>query len=155
MNIPELERVFILKIAVKHDRGVWLKIAIRSGQPLNELHRMIQEQFAYDSGDRYAFKIPPEGRSGRARQWLAAYYTPGAESRFTARLNIIPGDAAKIPVNALGKKSRTRFAYLAGHAEDPMFWREHIVYVEEDAAEDEGHPYPMVVDRAGFPEPLM
>ena len=144
-------QLFIFKVAVKDDRGVWLRIIMRADQSLDQLHRMIHKGFGYDNSAGYLFKIPPEGRSGTARKWLSRYYSHPAALQESADESLY--DAALTDLSGLELKSRFRFEYLTGK-QDRISWREHLVIVEEDQADDQCDSYPQIIDQKGVPAPL-
>ncbi len=74
----------------------------------------------------YVFRIPPEGRSGTARKWLARNYTRPEWYRKMEDFHEEPRDATITRLDELSLKSRMRFEYLAGKGDVSML-REHLV----------------------------
>ncbi len=145
--------VFIFKVAVKNDRGVWVKVAIRADYSLESLHPVISEEFMYPECDGYAFRFFPEGRSGTARKWLAKYYT---RQEWMDQFNFAhdsPGDVNAVTIGDLQLKARNRFEYLTGFGK-VLNWREHLITVEQDNLGDDFLQYPAVLDKKGIPKPL-
>lgn len=170
--------VYLLKLSVKNDRGVWRKIVVRADHTLDELHGIICRSLNYGQVSGYAFRIPPEGRSGTARKWLSWYYThPTMFGLFVDDLMDNNGDqeakkesgpikgnlresttpdlrdATVTELRELNLRSRMRFEYLTGHG-NVSSWREHVVYIEKDDAGDLVEISPVILEEKGVPEPL-
>lgn len=149
MNLP----IYLFKVIVKNDRGVWRRLALRSDQSLRVLHSCINESFSYGDVSGYCFKIPPEGRSGTARKWFATYYTdPAIFDQFHDVVNP-PLDAESAVIGSLELKPRMKFEYATGYGV-PDNWRDHLVSVEENQAGNLWNRYPVIIEIEGVPEPM-
>jgi len=126
-------QVYCLKVALRHQPGLWRRIEIQGKQTLADLHAMLVDAFGYDAWDHMGgFRRRVRRGSGRRyREVDLGEVDPEgggrAADRHIAGLGLKPGDTLQ-------------YVYDFGD------WIEHIITVEEIGEAEKGALYPRIVD---------
>lgn len=144
--------VYILKIRIKSESGIWRRIAVRADQTLVDLHHGICNSFGYECDENvgYVFSLPPEGRSGTARKWLSILYTSPEIYHHFEEMPFKILNAERFTFEQLRLKSRYKFEYECGR-DNPELWRQHLISVEKDDAGNIADSYPAELEGRGVP----
>src|SRR5437870_897706 len=67
MNSKLAARVFVFKVALKGQKRIWRRLAIRGDQTLDDLHEAIYDAFDRDDEHLYSFYFLKPGARGRDR----------------------------------------------------------------------------------------
>jgi len=112
------------------------EVAVRSDQTLIDLHRVLQEAFAWDDDHLYSF-------------WLDGEFWGSSESEYTSPIEIEPGQrSADVELGGLGLLTGATIAYIFDFGDN---WSV-LLTVLATAPADDG-PYPRVVASHGEAPP--
>jgi hypothetical protein len=135
--------VFVFKVALKHQKRIWRKIAIRGDQTLALLHEAIFNAFDRYDEHLYSFYFSskPTSRSRDrlygALRYCGPYEEADDESADTARIDSLP------------LKLNDRFEYLFDYGDE---WWHEITLVEIQPLQNDVE-YPMLVESRGESPP--
>jgi hypothetical protein len=135
--------VLVFKVALKGNKRVWRRIAVRGNQTLDDFHEAIFGAFDRDDEHLYSFPFPIPGLRGRAALRGAREYThPEAVESSSGSTS---HNAADTPVQTLGLVRGQKLLYLFDFGDE--WW--HEVTVEQIDAPVEKGAYPRVLERKG------
>ena len=143
--------VYILKVALEHDKKIWRKIAIRSGQTLHDLHDIIYDAFDRDDEHLYSFyfpTIPAKSRSRKAMRDATEYTHPFALEE-SGIFESEASNAAMTSIQSLNLQKKQKFYYLFDFGDS---WWHEITVEEIDGNADEG-TYPRIIEKKGQSPP--
>jgi len=150
--------VSLLKVlALALPEEIWRTIAIRQGQTLHDLHRIIVEAFDRQDEDFYSFYFSPiRFRTLDPRKIFqqADEYIDPCVWRDEDMIGSDVKDASTAPIGDLNLKKGQEFYYLFGSSDD----RWHRITVEQTGEEADDGTYPRIVERKGespeqYPDP--
>jgi len=140
--------VCILKVVLAYEDEIWRTIAIRQGQTLHDLHRIVVEAFHRQDEDFYSFYFPPirfRILDPRKIFQQADEYIDPRIWRDEDMIGSDVKDASKASMQDLNLKKGTEFYYLFGSSEE--WW--HRITVEQTGDEADDGTYPRIVERRG------
>ncbi|MEX2141218.1 MAG: plasmid pRiA4b ORF-3 family protein [Pirellulales bacterium] len=142
--------VYVLKVALRGNKRIWRRIALRGSQTLDDLHEMIYN--AFDRGDEhlYSFYFPRPGSRGRAIVADARQYAHPVVCREEGIFkNFKLQNAANARLDSLSLRVGQSFLYLFDFGDE--WW--HVVTVEATNAPLDGEQYPRIIERRGESPP--
>ena len=132
------ESVFVFKVALKYQKGIWRKIAIRGDQSLTTLHHIIYRAFNRDEEHLYAFYFSGKASStSRSRLNGAICYGPPNSGEHK--------NADSTRIDGLRLKIKSRFEYLFDFGDE--WW--HEISLEELQPLQSDVKYPCVIESRG------
>ena len=141
--------VFIFKVALAEDDGIWRRIALRGNQTLDDLHWAIFDAFDRDEEHLYSFFFPKLGSKGRPLKRGEIEYTHSEAADYDEEFDEGGHDAARTKLASLGLKRKQVFRYLFDWGDE---WR-HTITVEAIDAEPDKGKYPRVLEKHGKSPP--
>jgi hypothetical protein len=140
------KQLYVLKVALSHDKSTWRRIEILGSQSLDTLHEIIFEAFDRYEPHMYSFFMTKAGSKSRSRFAQAKEYTHpfAVEAGMAGDLKAI-GDASKTALSDLGLKVKGKFEYLFDFGEDWL----HEVTVEKIVDIFPDHDYPIITKKKG------
>ena len=133
-----LKSVFVFKVALKYEKRVWRRIAIRGDQTLATLHDAIFKAFDRDDHHLYSFYFShnPASRSRKRLAGAPRYGCPYSET----------DDRADITrIDSLPLKQSVRFEYLFDYGDE--WW--HEITLEGMQPLQDGVKYPVIIQTHG------
>lgn len=130
--------VFVFKVALKYQKRIWRKIAIRGDQSLVTLHDAIFDAFDRDDDHLYSFYFPskPSSTSRSRLDGAPQYGCPYSETN---------DRADRTRIDSLHLKLKGQFEYLFDYGDE--WW--HEVTLEEIQPLRGELKYPYIVESCG------
>lgn len=130
--------VFVFKVALKYQKQIWRKIAIRGDQSLATLHDAIFAAFDRDDDHLYSFYFSskPASTSRNRLDGALRYGCPFSEADDRADITCI---------ESLPLKLKGRFEYLFDYGDE--WW--HEITLEEIQPGQSETRYPLIVEARG------
>lgn len=144
------KQLYVLKVALLHDKRTWRRIEIIGSQSLDTLHEIIFEAFDRYDPHLYSFFMTKPGSKSRSRFAQAKEYThPSAVDDGMAGFLGTVGDASKTALSDLGLKVKDKFEYLFDFGDNWL----HEVTVEKIVDIFPEHDYPIITKKKGESPP--
>src|SRR5829696_7304211 len=142
--------VYLFKVALQGAKKIWRRIAVRSDQSLDDLHRAIFDAFDRDDEHLYSFYFPAPGTKGRKALQTAVEYTHPVNAEEGDPFGDRPlHNAGETPLGTLGLIPKQTFLYLFDFGDD---WWHELTVEQTDGPVEKGR-YPRVVERHGESPP--
>jgi len=136
--IASINSVFVFKVALKYQKRIWRKIAIRGDQSLATLHDAIFVAFDRDDDHLYSFYFSskPTSTSRNRLDGALRYGCPYSETDDRA-------DTTRI--DSLPLKPKGQFEYLFDYGDE--WW--HEITLEEIQPPQNEIKYPLIIESRG------
>ena len=142
--------LYVVKVALAGEKGVWRRIAVRSNQTLDNLHAVIFRAFDRFEEHLYSFYLAPPGTRGRAALRDAVEYTSPIMIEEANPFGGRPVHNAGITtIGSLGRTARSTLRYLFDFGDS--WW--HDITVEQTDGKPEQMRYPCVLEKHGASPP--
>ena len=143
--------VFVFKVALKGQKGIWRRIAIRGDQTLADLHDAIFDAFDRFDEHLYSFYFFRPGTKGRDRLRDALQFAHPACLDDQGPLGFEPRlrNAAKTRIDSLKLSEGKEFEYLFDFGDS--WW--HVLTTESTTSESDEQPFPRVIESKGKSPP--
>ncbi len=142
--------IIVFEVALKGQKGIWRKIAMKGSHTLDDLHEMIFDAFDRDDEHLYSFFFPKQGvkNARRIMQESQEFTHPAAcdDSPFGSDA----GDATKTKLSSLSLKPKQLFYYLFDFGDE---WWHEITVEDTEAVAEKGQKYPYIVEKKGKSPP--
>lgn len=142
----EYERVFLIKVALMHDKRTYRKIAIGSGQTMDTLHDAIFDAFEREEEHLYSFFLPRKPTTSKRVIMKSPAISPPAEDEFTEFANDL--DSEETTIGELNLKEKQKFYYLFDWGDE---WWHELTF--EGEIEFDGEELPAVTVKKGDSPP--
>lgn len=122
-----MEKVYVFKVALKHQKGLWRRIEIKSNQTLGNFDQIIRDASNYDTWEHLSefFK----------ERWPQDGFGEIDPNR--------KGNGAKKRIEQLGLSEGDNIGYIYDFGDEV----EHIVTLEKVVQPEEGVKYPRVISK--------
>jgi len=146
-----ISKIYVFKVTLAIDDGIWRRIAIQGNQTLDALHGAIFDAFDREEEHLYSFYVPESGRSstGRGRPRNAVEYTHPYCLQESPFGNPSVCDASETVISCLELKKRQKFKYLFDFGDS--WW--HVLTVEQIDADPDKGCYPRTIEKYGKSPP--
>lgn len=156
-NSSNTGAVCILKVTLAYEDEIWRTIAIREGQTLHDLHRIIFEAFDREDEHLYSFFFPHTRiRNFEMRKIYrnSVEYTHPYALEDQGMFESTAQDASPITIGNLALRKGQEFYYLFDFGDS--WW--HQIAVEKTGEEADDGTYPRIMKRKGkspeqYPDP--
>ena len=139
-------QLYILKVALSHDKRTWRRIEILGGQSLDQLHETIFQAFDRFDQHMYSFYLTKPGSKARNRFSEAPEYThPFVVEDASVWVDKKPHDASKTKISSLNLQVKGKFEYLFDFGDEWL----HEITVEEILDLYPKGEYPRITEKKG------
>lgn len=137
-------QLYVLKVALSHDKRTWRRIEILGSQTLEQLHEIIFAAFDRHDHHLYSFYLTKPGSKSRSRFADAPEFThPSMLEDDWGRKDL--QDASKTKVSHLHLKIKAKFEYLFDFGDEWL----HEITVEKILEDFPGDDYPRITEKKG------
>jgi hypothetical protein len=142
-------RVFVFKVALKGQKRIWRRIAIRGDQTFDDLHEEIYDAFDRYDEHLYSFYFLRPGVRGRYRLEGALEIGHPMVAEDSGPFRMARCETQPRPRSNRCSFRRENFQYLFDFGDD--WW--HELTVESTDGEPDNQPYPRVIEKKGESPP--
>lgn len=144
---PRPANIVVLKVALRGQKSIWRRIALRAEQTLGDLHEAIFDAFDRFEEHLYSFYFPKPGSKGRSRERDAVEFAcPYACEDPGPFADELPNNAANTTLSSLNLQVKQEFSYLFDYGDS--WWHDITVEKSEGVRCDEAE-LPCVIESRG------